>query len=206
MGLLGPEPRCPGSAGWHGCALCWHLPALQPQVGVGGMDGEGVGRAGVDMWSVDGAGGALPSEPGWRPTETRDRQGLLRCGLHWVCSLNPWDLGVSPPADRGLPGAAQTPRPRGRACLRQTELRGGRERLEFRGSPALSTCPARSHLGPIVTGVQTRMPGSGRAKGGAASRPALASCRPASRRRVSWRPDRPPAGTVRFGPGPSAGG
>ena len=62
------------------------------------MDGEGVGRAGVDTWSVDGAGGALPSEPGWHPTEARDRQGLLRCGLHWVCSLNPrgsWSVSSS---------------------------------------------------------------------------------------------------------------
>ena len=166
------------------------------------MDGEGVGRAGVDTWSVDGAGGALPSEPGWRPTEARDRQGLLRCGLHWVCSLNPrGSWSVSSSRQRLSRGRADIKARR--QGLPQTD-RAARRKGEIR-VPRLP-CPVRSYLGPIVTGVQTRMPGSGRARGGAASRPALASCRPASRRRVSWRPDRPPGGTVRSGPGPSAGG
>lgn len=63
-----------------------------------GVDGERVDSAGVDTWGVDGAGGALLSEPGWCPTEVCDRQGLLRRGLQWVCSLNPrgsWSVSSS---------------------------------------------------------------------------------------------------------------
>ncbi|XP_010846439.1 PREDICTED: protein Dok-7 [Bison bison bison] len=86
LGIAAPWDRGPLGGGTQDCRCCpgpreGRLSLVQPQVGVGGMDGEGVGRAGVDTWSVDGAGGVLPSEPGWHPTEARDRAGASRYAL-----------------------------------------------------------------------------------------------------------------------------